>query len=64
MGVLAAGVERMMKRLLGPPKGSDLRRFESIEDAKRGHGGIGDIAGNGACRRSSTARGCQRGQEP
>jgi hypothetical protein len=44
MGVYAAEVERMMKRLFDSLKASDRRRYAAIEAAKLGHGGIEDIA--------------------
>jgi hypothetical protein len=44
MGVYAAEVERMMKRLFDSLKESDRRRYAAIEAAKLGHGGIEDIA--------------------
>ena len=45
MGVYAADVERMMKRLFDSLKESDRRRYAAIEAAKLGHGGIEYIAG-------------------
>jgi hypothetical protein len=44
MGVYAADVERMMKRLFASLKESDRRRYAAIEAAKLGHGGIEYIA--------------------
>jgi hypothetical protein len=44
MGVYAAEVERMMKRLFASLKESDRRRYAAIEAAKLGHGGIEYIA--------------------
>lgn len=44
MGVYAAEVERMMKRLFASLKESDRRRYAAIEAAKLGHGGIESIA--------------------
>jgi hypothetical protein len=44
MGVYAADIERMMKRLFDSLKESDRRRYAAIEAAKLGHGGIEYIA--------------------